>query len=97
VKRHESPWHFLTVTTVRVLGKGEPHDELDYDTGHPDDCDQLRYGETCWFDGEFFEYGQEPTEPGEYRARVWSEGPDYAGEWDGGAEWELLPADEVSS
>lgn len=96
LKRHESPWHKLTVETIRVIGDGEPRDELDYHTEHPTDCDQLKYGEICWFDGEFFEYDDGPTAPGIYRARVWVEGPDYAGEYDGGSEWELAPAGDAA-
>lgn len=93
--RTESPWHKLTVESIRVLNVGGASEELDYTIGHPTECDQLKYGQTCWFDGEFFEYDQAPTEPGVYRARVWTEGPDWAGEYDGGNEWELEPG-EVS-
>jgi hypothetical protein len=96
LKRHESPWHKLTVETIQLIGDGPPRDELDYHTEHPEDCDRLKYGEVCWFDQAFFEYGDEPQEPGVYRARVWGEGPDYYGEYDGGVEWEPVTP-EVSS
>ena len=96
-KRSESPWHTLTVETVGVLGEGDPQDELDYSTEHPIDCDQLKYGEVCWFDREFFEHDDDrPTEPGVYRARVWVKGPDYVGEWDGGNDWEPMPVSEMA-
>lgn len=91
MKRHESPWHKLTVERVCVVGDGEPCDELDYHVEHPVDCDQLKYGETCWFDGGFWDNDDAPTEPGVYRARVWGAGPDYYGEYDGGNEWEPSP------
>lgn len=91
--RHESPWHKLTIEPIRVLGEGKTRDELDFHTEHPVECDQLKYGMTCWFDGWFWEHDDAPTEPGIYRARVWSEGPDWAGEYDGGNEWvPLVPA-----
>jgi hypothetical protein len=88
VKRYESPWHKLTVERIRVIAEDSALDELDYDVEHPEDCDRLKYGERCWFDQTFFEMDDEPKEPGAYRARVWGEGPDHNGEYDGGNEWE---------
>jgi hypothetical protein len=100
-RRNESPWHKLTVERIQVLeANGCWKDDVDYTTDHPTECDQLKYGQTCWFDGEFFELGDAgnegiPTEPGTYRARVWMEGPSYPGDdYKGGTEWEPLPAGE---
>jgi hypothetical protein len=92
--RNESPWHKLTVEQVEVWDVSGGGTVPEYHVDHPTECDQLKYGQTCWFDGEFFEYDHDdlPTEPGVYRARVWMEGPFYPGDdYDGGNEWEPYP------
>src|SRR6266568_4721435 len=98
MKRSESPWHTLALEKVQTRSLDRPdegwREELDRTVTHPAECDQLKYGEICWFDGAFFEelgHDELPTEPGVYRARVWIEGPDYYGEYDGGSEWEPMP------
>lgn len=96
LKRSESPWHELTVEKVRVVDGDGGRDDVERWVEHPADCDQLKYGEECWFDREFFEITEDdelPMEPGVYRARVYLEGPDYWGEYDGGSEWESLGAE----
>jgi hypothetical protein len=91
-KRNESPWHKITITPYRYYDPDTRKftEETEDDIEHPADCDQLKYGEECWFDREFYESNKEdrPSEPGVYRARVWIEGPDYFGEYDSGNEWE---------
>lgn len=86
-----SPWHTVTITRTEVpyaiRGAVEVQTETDFEVDHPAECDALRYGEPCWFDQIFSEYGSTPSEPGTYRARVWSEGPDDGGCFEGGNEW----------
>ena len=97
MSREYSPWHTLTVhayewTSLVDEGLLTYVNEVDID--HPAECDQLKYGEQCWFDRDFYEITDEselPTEPGVYRARVWGDGPDHNGEYDAGSEWEPMP------
>lgn len=81
-----SPWHTITIERYRVAGTSE----LDYEVTHPAECDQLRYGQQCWFDEMFWEYDTPaaPSAVGVYRGRGWSEGPDEHGQFEGGREWE---------
>ena len=43
---------------------------------------------------EWWDIEEMPTTAGDYRVRVWGSGPDYNGEYDGGIDWEPVPADE---
>lgn len=61
--------------------------------GRHDDCLNR---DRCWTQRDLFEWWdieEMPTAAGVYRVRAWGSGPDYAGEYDAGIDWE--PVDET--